>query len=82
MTTLLKEFKPRKAKYGFSASIGAYNMLEVSELILLSIGKPEPKSEAWFMEYTGSYGASDLKVYVNDITVYERLKAANQSSAS
>lgn len=78
---LLKEFKPRKAKYGFSTTLGVYNMLDVSEIILQTLGKPEPKSDAWFMEFSASYGASDLKIYINDTPSYERFKQALQAVA-
>jgi hypothetical protein len=68
-----REFKPRKSKYGFQTSL-SLDILDVSELILMAIGKPDGKT--WFIETNTNMGASELKIYIQDTSVYERLKAA------
>lgn len=78
---MLREFKPRKAKYGFTTGVYS-DILDVSEVILMAIGKPDKKGEAWFVEIKTNMGKCDMSVYINDVAVYERLKAAVESAAN
>jgi hypothetical protein len=78
MTPLLNEFKPRKTKYGFNTNLYSHNFLEVAALISSTIGQPDPDLEsAWYLEVQAGYASGvELKIYVNDITVYNTLKSS------
>lgn len=86
MSPLLVETKPRKAKFGFRYNISTYgtllekaqharNMAQVCELIHFTLGDPD--RENWWYELSNSNGRSDsLLVYINDLGLYEKVKAA------
>jgi hypothetical protein len=81
MTILLTEFKPRKTKYGFGTSLGVDNLLDVCSFIKDTIGNPDINVD-WYMELKGAggYGGGgvELKLYVNDIAIYNTLKSSSQ----
>jgi hypothetical protein len=87
--SLIVETKPRKAKFGFRYNITIYGtlmekaknareMAQVCEMIHATLG--EPDRENWWYETPNRNGSHDeLLVYINDIALYEKFKAAVDS---
>jgi hypothetical protein len=86
MTLLIVETKPRKAKFGFRYNISIYgtlmemaqkarDMAQVCELIYHTLGDPD--GDNWWYDMPNRNGSqNELLVYINDIVLYEKFKAA------
>jgi hypothetical protein len=74
---LFREFKPRKASYGFDTSIRQDTFLKTANVISNVLGdQPDDK---WFMEITGYTTPQALKVYINDAELYEQFMSVNDT---
>lgn len=73
---LFREMNPRKAAYGFTASLHGDNVLSVAGMILRVLG-PKPVKGRWFIEMPVNMGNAELKVYIDDVGLYEEFKGAN-----
>ena len=79
--------KPRKAKYGFTLEMGGgdpFEMLKRSEkmhTLANNILKPIPQgSDTWWFETPNRMGRISINIYINDETIYSKIKAALQGN--
>jgi hypothetical protein len=85
---LLREMTPRKAKYGFTSSIGTSNFVDLGAFISDILGKPtrylpipvgEKDTRAWWVDLIVSNGNAKISVYINDEDLYNKFLNANNA---
>jgi hypothetical protein len=82
---LLREMKPKKAKFGFTAVIRTYNFIQVATLIHQILGKPElyqPSSNIqderkWWFDLNHGAGTLSISLYINDESLYTLFRDKN-----
>lgn len=73
----MREFKPKKAKFGFEEHFGNYNWLQVAAMINQVTEGIPPSPTTWFVEMNTSMGNCSVKLYINDEALYWHFKLVN-----